>query len=188
MCHSMTTVYDTDCHIVKGRMKNISGCIICGKPKPSSLAIASYCSSCRGIVGQIVAEVGKVMAEHGIPKPSGFCMDCGRPATCYDHRYYSMPLEVDLVCSRCNTNRGPALDVGRLGRQLLGIPEPVEQSSKGAQSLPDKIKKAERDAVLEAITACNGNRAAAARMLGIGYRSIRYRIKRLGLDSKQASA
>lgn len=35
------------------------------------------------------------------------CMDCGMPATCYDHRDYLKPLDVDPVCTRCNKKRGP---------------------------------------------------------------------------------
>ena len=36
------------------------------------------------------------------------CADCLAPATCYDHRDYSKPLEVDPVCWSCNNVRGPA--------------------------------------------------------------------------------
>lgn len=35
------------------------------------------------------------------------CVDCGRQATCYDHRDYSKPLDVDAVCRGCNNKRGP---------------------------------------------------------------------------------
>lgn len=38
------------------------------------------------------------------------CMDCDAPAVNYDHRWYSRPLKVDPVCSRCNNLRGPAYD------------------------------------------------------------------------------
>lgn len=36
------------------------------------------------------------------------CVDCGRPAAHYDHRDYSKPLEVEPVCGKCNSLRGPA--------------------------------------------------------------------------------
>lgn len=38
------------------------------------------------------------------------CVDCGKPAHCYDHRDYSRPLDVDPVCKKCNALRGPAKD------------------------------------------------------------------------------
>ena len=39
------------------------------------------------------------------------CVDCGKPARDYDHRYYSKPLAVVPVCRACNQKRGPALDL-----------------------------------------------------------------------------
>jgi hypothetical protein len=36
------------------------------------------------------------------------CVDCGRPAKCYEHRDYSRPLDVEPVCVSCNKNRGTA--------------------------------------------------------------------------------
>jgi hypothetical protein len=37
------------------------------------------------------------------------CVDCGKPATDYDHRDYNKPLEVEPTCRSCNLLRGPAL-------------------------------------------------------------------------------
>lgn len=36
------------------------------------------------------------------------CVDCSKPAACYDHRDYNKPLEVEPVCTSCNGLRGPA--------------------------------------------------------------------------------
>lgn len=36
------------------------------------------------------------------------CVDCGKPAFCYDHRDYTKPLRVEPVCRSCNVMRGPA--------------------------------------------------------------------------------
>ena len=38
------------------------------------------------------------------------CSDCPEPATCYDHRDYRKPLEVEPVCFGCNKARGVAID------------------------------------------------------------------------------
>lgn len=45
-----------------------------------------------------------------IPKLDGKikCTDCGKPATCYDHRNYYKPLEVEPVCKSCNNKHGAA--------------------------------------------------------------------------------
>lgn len=40
------------------------------------------------------------------------CADCASPATEYDHRDYTKPLEVDPVCRGCNVRRGPAIGHG----------------------------------------------------------------------------
>lgn len=38
------------------------------------------------------------------------CVDCFKPARCYDHREYAKPLIVEPVCFSCNAKRGPAKD------------------------------------------------------------------------------
>ena len=164
-------------------MKKDSNCIICGNPKPSTLAIASYCVRCRGVVGNIHRGVTEAMRSQDIPPPTGLCVDCGRPATCYDHRYYSMPLEVDPVCSRCNTNRGPALDVVDLGRRALRIGVEIPEQAVKAESLPDRLKDTERQEIEHALRLNRWNRSATARSLGISFRAIRYKIKKLGIQA-----
>ena|SRR3990172_8003554 len=44
-----------------------------------------------------------------LPKLDGTikCVDCGGIAKHYDHRDYSRPLDVNPVCPKCNSNRGP---------------------------------------------------------------------------------
>ena len=43
-----------------------------------------------------------------LPKASEFvCFDCGNAATCYDHRDYKKPLDIEPVCGSCNKYRGP---------------------------------------------------------------------------------
>jgi hypothetical protein len=43
-----------------------------------------------------------------LPHPTDFkCVDCKRSqATCYDHRDYNKPLDVEPVCLNCNSRRG----------------------------------------------------------------------------------
>jgi len=36
------------------------------------------------------------------------CVDCGKTATCYDHRNYFLPFDVDPVCRSCDIRRGQA--------------------------------------------------------------------------------
>ena len=48
-------------------------------------------------------------------------------------------------------------------------------------SLQDHLDAVERKAIAEALIQAGGNRTAAARLLGISFRSMRYRMARLGM-------
>jgi hypothetical protein len=53
--------------------------------------------------------VAEAIASGLLRGPKGQpCADCQAPATTYDHRDYTQPLEVDAVCRSCNVMRGPA--------------------------------------------------------------------------------
>ena len=51
-----------------------------------------------------------------------------------------------------------------------------------ADSIDDALASAERSRILEALEATRWNRTRAAERLGISFRSLRYRLKKLGLD------
>ena len=50
------------------------------------------------------------------------------------------------------------------------------------ETLDDHIHRVEKQAILEALAKTGFNRTAAARLLGITFRSLRYRIERLGIE------
>lgn len=52
-------------------------------------------------------------------------------------------------------------------------------SSGGLQSMLDRI---ERQTIIDALAQTHGNRTAASRLLGVTFRSLRYRIERLGIE------
>jgi len=51
-----------------------------------------------------------------------------------------------------------------------------------AGSLQDHLDQVERQAILDALRQSNNNRTAAARLLGVTFRSLRYRMARLGMN------
>ena len=53
--------------------------------------------------------------------------------------------------------------------------------SAGAGSLPDYLDGLERKAILETLARTGFNRTAAAKLLGITFRQLRYRMQRLGI-------
>jgi two-component system response regulator PilR (NtrC family) len=52
----------------------------------------------------------------------------------------------------------------------------------GKSPLPDYLDRIEREAILEALGKTRFNRTAAARLLGITFRALRYRMERLGIS------
>ena len=72
-----------------------------------------YCADKRkdktGVVAAIYAVKKAVKAGFLAPVKTLFCIDCGNPAQCYEHRDYNKPLDVDPVCRSCNYHRGAAI-------------------------------------------------------------------------------
>ena len=56
----------------------------------------------------------------------------------------------------------------------------------GKQSLTDYLDDVERTAILQALQQTGFNRTAAARALGVTFRTLRYRMERLGISDKDA--
>lgn len=57
-----------------------------------------------------------------------------------------------------------------------------EELGRGSETLDDYLNRLERKAIQEALLKTEGNRTAAARLLGVTFRSLRYRLERLGID------
>jgi two-component system response regulator PilR (NtrC family) len=66
----------------------------------------------------------------------------------------------------------------------LAADELVAQSGggRGGETLDDYINRIEKQAILDALNKTAFNRTAAARLLGVSFRSLRYRIERLGIE------
>jgi len=55
-------------------------------------------------------------------------------------------------------------------------------SGPGAAPLGDHLEDVEREAILKALEQTRYNKTAAAKMLGMSFRALRYRIKKLGIE------
>jgi len=53
------------------------------------------------------------------------------------------------------------------------------------ENLDDYLARIEREVLEEALAACRWNKTAAAKRLGISFRSLRYRLSKLGLDQQE---
>jgi two-component system response regulator PilR (NtrC family) len=61
--------------------------------------------------------------------------------------------------------------------------EPGARPAEGALGvpLPEYLDRIEREAILEALSRTHFNRTAAAKLLGVTFRTLRYRMQRLGI-------
>jgi two-component system response regulator PilR (NtrC family) len=74
---------------------------------------------------------------------------------------------------------------GEIGVEDLRLqPSPGEDRAAGelpAAPLPDYLDQVEREAILAALAKTGFNRTAAAKLLGVSFRTLRYRMQRLGI-------
>lgn len=74
---------------------------------------ARMCELCQKISALIHHEtmnaIGRARIVGALRPVEGPCVDCGQPAKHREHRDYFRPLDVDMVCVRCNHRRGPAI-------------------------------------------------------------------------------
>ena len=68
--------------------------------------------------------------------------------------------------------------------QLMNDPEIGSSEGLSGETLDDHINRMEKQAILDALAKTRFNRTAAARLLGITFRSLRYRIERLGIEDQ----
>ena len=78
---------------------------------------------------------------------------------------------------------GDLIDAGDLLLDPCDIGEasPAEPETPGGAPLQDYLDRVERHVIEEALEKTGGNRTAAARALGVTFRSLRYRLERLGI-------
>ena len=66
--------------------------------------------------------------------------------------------------------------------QLTSEPSVAESPGHDGETLDDHVNRIEKQLILEALAKTGFNRTAAARLLGVTFRSLRYRIERLGIE------
>ncbi|WP_018146335.1 sigma-54 dependent transcriptional regulator [Thioalkalivibrio sp. AKL6] len=101
--------------------------------------------------------------------------------------------ELENILERAATLcEGPLIRAGNIDLPANGLgTEPTpntnhgepENGLDGAESaLDDQLAAQERQAIATALQQTGGNRTAAARLLGLSFRQLRYRLKKLGID------
>jgi two-component system response regulator PilR (NtrC family) len=59
---------------------------------------------------------------------------------------------------------------------------PPEAPPDGGGALGDKLEDMEREAIIKALEKTRYNKTAAAKLLGMSFRALRYRVKKLGIE------
>lgn len=72
---------------------------------------------------------------------------------------------------------------GEIGEQDIQLrPTPVVATTTSGAPLGDHLDDIERDAIVKALEQTRYNKTAAAKLLGMSFRALRYRIKKLGIE------
>jgi two-component system response regulator PilR (NtrC family) len=59
---------------------------------------------------------------------------------------------------------------------------PTAPTAAGGAALGEHLEEIERDAIVKALEKTRYNKTAAAKLLGMSFRALRYRIKKLGIE------
>jgi two-component system response regulator PilR (NtrC family) len=91
--------------------------------------------------------------------------------------------ELENILERAMTlNTGGQINTSDIQlRPTPGAAATVAASTHGAP-LGDHLEDMERDAIIKALEECKHNKTAAAKALGMSFRALRYRIKKLGIE------
>lgn len=70
---------------------------------------------------------------------------------------------------------------GKIEKEDILLPEKLNQEEKSAAALDSVLVDIEKQKILEALEKTRWNKTAAAKLLGISFRALRYRLEKLGL-------
>lgn len=89
--------------------------------------------------------------------------------------------ELENLLERAVTlSGGGSIAEGDLAFRISDMPRPGPAA--GGQDLGNQIDEVQRQAIIEALEKTRYNKTAAAKLLGLSFRQLRYRIKKLGIE------
>jgi two-component system response regulator PilR (NtrC family) len=100
------------------------------------------------------------------------------------YRFPGNVRELENILERASTlATGDAIDVGdiQLRAEAPG-PDLREEDEGDDATLGTQLEEIERDVIVKALEQARYNKTKAAKLLGISFRALRYRVKKLGID------
>ena len=133
---------------------------------------------CREDVPRIAAAILERLAAASGTSPASLTPEALAALGRYDFPGNIRELENILERAVALSGGGP-IDVDEL--RLMPSAAEAEPVAERSGALPDYLDDLERKAILEALAKTGFNRTAAAKLLGITFRQLRYRMQRLGI-------
>jgi two-component system response regulator PilR (NtrC family) len=133
----------------------------------------------------------RLAAQNGVPAPR-LSEKALAELMAYDFPGNVRELENIMERALALSGQAPELGPEELALHRIAVEEDAEPAEAGAQApppasgeaLPTYLDRLEREAILQALGKTDFNRTAAARLLGITFRQLRYRMQRLGIKDE----
>ncbi len=121
--------------------------------------------------------VARLAEELGSPVPE---LSADALKRLRSYRFPGNVRELENILERAVTlSSGQSIEVADL--TLRGAPGDADPATPSGP-LEDRLEDVERDAILKALEKTRYNKTAAAKLLGMSFRALRYRIKKLGIE------
>ena len=123
----------------------------------------------------------QIAARWGLP---GLSLEPSALARLAEHHFPGNVRELENILERAAVMvDGPVIDVDALDFPERGTAQrQAALAINDSVGLDDQLADQERAALEAALAKTGGNRTAAARLLGLSFRQLRYRLKKLGID------
>jgi two-component system, NtrC family, response regulator PilR len=89
---------------------------------------------------------------------------------------------LERALTLCAGPRIEAADLQLRPKAAAAVALPAAATGSGAEALGEQLEHVEREAILRALEQTRHNKTAAAKLLGMSFRALRYRIKKLGIE------
>ncbi|GIX21590.1 MAG: type 4 fimbriae expression regulatory protein PilR [Gammaproteobacteria bacterium] len=126
----------------------------------------------------------RILETIGAKQGQSYTLSDAALAALQQHRFPGNVRELENILERaaalCEGNLIRPEDLGLNGG--LAAAPPPGRTEEGDLPLDDRLEEEERRTILEALEATRWNKTRAAERLGISFRQLRYRIKKLGIE------